>query len=574
MAEFRSSIPLPYVPDDLTIPQFLLDDYKHPIGEMRKGNNDVWFIDDSTGKRFSYGEGIQLKARTNYLVLGLASFYNILDNDVVLIISPNHIDYIVATWALQRLGAVVATANPLFTTEELVQLLDMCKVTKIITDERFLTSVGPAADAAGIPTSSILLFDISEIRTGVPITTISDLVNEGQKSTDEVPGRTLEPGGARKKIALIFFSSGTTGKPKAVALSHYAVIASIIQMTALQRENGKPRGPGKWALLSEDVITGLLPFSHVYGLVANVYWACFLGLIVDVFPKFTLAAFLTSITKYRIAHLYLVPPHVVSICKDPSIEFQDYSHVKLIFTGAASLSVPLMHKAIDVFSNASIAQGYGMTEIMVAALQSPMQRINDGSCGQLLPGIVAKVVRADGTLARPNETGELVMSSPSNALGYIGNDEATKATFVDGWVHSGDEVRVTETGDIFVVERLKELINVQGIQVAPAELEDHLMAHPHVADACVIPVPDEHTGELPLAFVVPSVAAKKLMKNGMSEDDVKTEIQKHVSDHKVKDKWLAGGVRFIDSVPKSPSGKILRRVLRESLRNNGIASAA
>ncbi|PBK86569.1 acetyl-CoA synthetase-like protein [Armillaria gallica] len=563
MTEFKSSIPLPFIPDDLTVPQFLLDDYKHPLSEMRKGDDAIWLIDDATGREYTFKE---LRTRSNDLAKSLHTKCKLKEDDVVLFFSPNHIDYVVATWAIHRLGVTIAAANPLYTVEELEGLLSLTKATRILTDERFLKVVTPAANTFGIPTSSILLFDVGTVNPGSGYTTVSELVSYGENSSAQIPEKRLAPGEGKTKVALLFFSSGTTGKSKAVALSHYAVIANILQMTAHQRENGKPRGPEKWALLAEDVITGLLPFFHVYGLIANIYWALFLGMTVDVVPRFSLSNFLTSITKYHIAHLYLVPPHVVLICKDPSVASRNFDHVKLIFTGAASLSVDLMHQATKVFPNAAISQGYGMTETIIAAMQPADQRISTGGCGPMLPGFVAKVVKADGTLAVAGETGELVMTGPSLGLGYVGDEEATKSTFIDGWVRSGDEVRFSESGELFVVDRIKELIKVRGFQVAPAEIEDHLMGHPHVADVCVVPIADEYSGELPLAFVVPSTQARQIMDDGGDPETIKDQIKQHVADHKVKEKWLAGGVRFIDSVPKSPSGKLLRRILRDGLK--------
>ncbi|KAJ7756251.1 phenylacetyl-CoA ligase, partial [Mycena metata] len=554
MTEFRSAIPLPPIPVDLTIPQFLLDNYVHPISEMRKGQGDVWFLDDTTGRKFTFGE---LKTRSNHLAIGLAS------HNIILFFSPNHVDYVVATWAFHRLGATIATANPMYTTNELVDLLNLCRATMILTDERFLGTARAAAKVVGIPETSIFLIDVSENGAAVPngYRTISSLVSEGDASTLGVPNFKLSgPSGGKTKAALIFFSSGTTGKAKAVVLSHYAVIANIIQLAAVQRDNGKPRGPEQWALMTKDVVTGLLPFFRVYGLIMNVYWTCFLGLIVDIFPKFSLSTFLAS-TKYRISHLFLVPPHVVLICKDPSVQVRDYSHVKLIFTGGASLS--LMESAKEIFPNVSISQGYGMSELIIAAVQWPLRRINDGSCGPMLPGFIAKVLKSDGSYGGPEETGELVMTGPSIGMGYLGDEEARKSTFIDGWVHSGNEVRFSESGELFIVDRLKELIKMRGFQVAPAEIEDHLMAHPFVGDACVVPLPDEQVRQVPLAFIVPSASAKRLLEDGADEASIKKDIQKHVSDHKIKEKWLTGGVRFIDAVPKSPSGKILRRILRD-----------
>ncbi|KAJ7093829.1 phenylacetyl-CoA ligase [Mycena belliarum] len=571
MTEFCSPFPLPSIPDDLTIPQFFLEGYTHPNSTVRKDPTDVWFIDDATGRQVTFGE---LRVRTDHLTLGLAASCDIKDGAVVLFFSPNHIDYVLAIWAFQRLGAIVATGNPMYTSEELVHLLRLSKATRIVTDARFLGPVHSALAATGLPSSAVILLDIAEMPAPSGIKTISELVSVGEQSQLAVPNQKLEPGGGKTKAALIFFSSGTSGKPKAVALSHYAVLANIIQLTAQHRDGTRPRALPQWAFLPGDVVTGLLPFFHVYGLIVNVYWTCFLGLILDVVPKFSLSTFLTSITKYRISHLILVPPHIVLMCKDPSVGSRDYGHVKSIFSGGASISVPLMTQATQLFPNASISQGYGMSEVIIAALPDPGDPEPDGgSCGKMLPGFVAKVLKADGSYGGPGEEGELVMTGPSVGMGYLGDQEGNKSTFVNGWVHSGDEVRFSEDGKLFIVDRLKELIKVRGFQVAPAELEDHLMAHPYVADVCVISILDDYSGELPLALVVPSAAAKTAIDDGKGSE-IKAAIQKHVSDHKVKDKWLAGGVRFIEVVPKSPSGKLLRRILRDKVRSENGAVIA
>ncbi|KAG5353218.1 hypothetical protein C0989_009181 [Termitomyces sp. Mn162] len=189
-----------------------------------------------------------------------------------------------------------------------------------------------------------------------------------------------------------------------------------------------------------------------------------------------------------------------------------------------------------------------------------------GSSGQLLPGMRAKVVKEDGSLAREGEQGELVVTGPSMALQYMNNKAATKETFVDGWVRTGDEV-VIRNGDLFVVDRLKEIIKVRGFQVAPAELEGHLLTHSDVADACVVSVLDDYNGELPFAYVVLSdIAARRIAGNAKAAVETKATIAKYVADAKVHYKHLKGGVEFIDAIPKNPSGKILRRVLRDKAR--------
>jgi len=212
-----------------------------------------------------------------------------------------------------------------------------------------------------------------------------------------------------------------------------------------------------------------------------------------------------------------------------------------------------------------------MTETCTTVTMTPLsQRLGTpGSVGHFLPGIRAKVVKSDGTLAGYDEAGELVATGPNMTLGYANNPQATKETFVDGWVHTGDEVLVRPNGDIFVVDRLKEIFKVRGFQVAPAELEGLLLDHPDVGDAGVIGIPDDFSGEVPLAFIVlntDALARVSADKTGKEKERIRQTIIKFVKDNKVQYKWLAGGVEFVDTIPKNPSGKILRRFLREQAK--------
>jgi len=240
-----------------------------------------------------------------------------------------------------------------------------------------------------------------------------------------------------------------------------------------------------------------------------------------------------------------------------------------VISGAAPLSAELVNQLVKVLPNAQIGQGYGMTESCTSiSMFSTETRIGvPGSGGRLLPGVTARVVKLDGTPAGLNEPGELYVKMPSLALGYWNNEEATKETFVDGWLRTGDEVIIDKDKEVFVVDRLKEMIKVKGFQVAPAELEGCLLGIPEVADACVVPVPDDYSGEIPMAFVVlRAQVAERIAANPGEAEKVKAAIIKFVADNKVAYKWLAGGVELVDSIPKNPSGKLLRRVLRDRAR--------
>ncbi|TFY79307.1 hypothetical protein EWM64_g4705 [Hericium alpestre] len=366
----------------------------------------------------------------------------------------------------------------------------------------------------------------------------------------------------------------------AVAIAHYSPIANAIQMTVHQQvEKGDRFRQG-------DVAAGCLPFFHIYGLLVVMHWSLFAGLQLVVIPKFEHVKFLESVVKYRITHLYVVPPQIVLLCKHPATAKFDLSHVRWLLCGAAPLSAELTEEVLKVLPNAAIGQGYGMfllaafrlgdtdddsgmTETSTTlTLFPPSQKVGvAGSAGQMLPGMKFRVVKEDGSLAKVGEQGELVVSGPSMALRYTNDEKATKETFINGWVRTGDEVIIDENGEVFIVDRLKELLKVRGFQVAPAELEGHILRHPDVADICVVGILDEYSGEIPLAFVaLRTEAAQRIVMDPAEGEKIKASIMKHVTDHKAYYKRLAGGVEFVESIPKNASGKLLRRVLRDKAR--------
>ncbi|KAI0634243.1 amp dependent CoA ligase [Trametes polyzona] len=558
--------PLPPIPDDLTIPQFLLDSH-HPARPVLK-KPQPWLIDEITGREVGSDE---IRARTFGLANALKLRWNIGEDDVVAIFGPNHIDYPVAIWAAHRLGAIVTGANPAYTAEELLYQLSATKARILISHPGSLPIALEAARGAGIPADRVIVFDNVP---GANIVTVDKLVEEGLEHTQQFVERRLQPGEGRRKLAFLSFSSGTTGRPKAVMIPHQSVIANVIQLAHRTQPKDESR-PLEWQRYKPGSRNlAVLPFYHIYGLVVVLHFNCFIGTTVVVVQKFNFEQFLESIQRYRITNLCLVPPMVVLLCKHPAVSKYDLSSLRMLMCGAAPLSSELTTQLSARLPDCWIGQAYGMTETCTAVTFPQVDRrlATLGSGGILLPGCTARVVKPDGSLAAFGEAGELHITGPSMALGYMDNPQATAETFKDGWVVTGDEVYFNELKEIFIVDRIKELIKVRGFQVPPAELEGHLLDHPDVGDVCVVGIPDEYSGELPLAFVVPSAEAQERMRaNPGAEADVRKAIMKHVSDHKTNYKHLAA-VEFIDAIPKNPSGKLLRRFLRDrakELRESG-----
>lgn len=559
MSEIHGPTLEAFVPDDLTLPQFILDSY-HPLRPIRS-SQVPWFIDDASGRGVGYEE---IRTRTYGLANGLSLQFRVKENDLVVIFSPNHIDYPVAIWAAHRLGGVVSCANPASNVSELLYQLKMVHASLIITHSSALHTALSAAQAAGLPSERVVTFDESSQIT------VDTLIQQGLRSEPNFVERRLRKGEAKTKVAFLSFSSGTTGKPKAVAISHFAPIVNVIQKAEHQKVNQNYAPWEEQRYRPGDTVAGALPFYHIYGLVLGIHFMAFCGISIVVIPKFNFTEFLDSIVRHRISHLLLVPPQIVLFCKHPAVKNYNLDSVRFLLCGAAPLSASLVDQLVKILPNAQIGQGYGMTESSATiSMFSVDEKLGvPGGAGRLVPGVIARVVKDNGTLAGFNESGELQVKVPSVALGYLNNDEATKETFVNGWLRTGDEVVIREDQEVFIVDRLKEIMKVKGFQVAPAELEGCLLEHPDVSDTCVVPISDSYSGELPMAFVVlhPN-AVKRIALDPAEAERVKVSITKHVADNKVAYKHLAGGVEFVDAIPKNPSGKLLRRVLRDRARD-------
>lgn len=315
-----------------------------------------------------------------------------------------------------------------------------------------------------------------------------------------------------------------------------------------------------------DNVLGLLPFQHIYGMVVVMLASLRAGGNVVTLPKFEPKMFLEAMVKHRISWAPLVPPIILFLAKHPMVQGLDMSALRVIFSGAAPLDKETQAAAAERLGGGDlhVLQGYGMTEMSpVSHFCHPGKGMyKSGSVGFLVPNAQARLVdpeTGEDVPEGPEHAGELWFKGPNVMQGYLGREQATADTLTpDGWLKTGDLVSVDEDGYFFVRDRLKELIKCKGFQVAPAELEGLLLKNPHIADAAVIPVPHPRNGEAPLAFVVRADTPEG---KALTEDSVKAFMEPHIADYKQLDE-----VRFVDSIPKSASGKILRRVLRDQER--------
>lgn len=346
-------------------------------------------------------------------------------------------------------------------------------------------------------------------------------------------------------VAALPYSSGTSGVPKGVMLTHRNLVSNLLQMHPIT----SVLGPG-------DHVLGVLPFFHIYGMMVVMSGGLREGACIVTLPRFDLEQALRVLQQYRIHMAYMVPPIVLAMAKHPVVANYDLSALRFVFSGAAPLGRELA-EACQRRLGVRVRQGYGLTETSPVTHVHPMGDEEEqlDSVGTCMANTECRIVDSEAGVDVPaGERGELWIRGPQVMKGYFNKPEATDACLTpDGWFKTGDVAIVDERGWFRIVDRVKELIKYKGLQVAPAELEALLLGHPAIADAAVIPVPDEEAGEVPKAFVV--------TRSPLSADDVMAFVAEHVSPYK-----KVRRVEFVDSIPKSPSGKILRRVLVEQER--------
>jgi acyl-CoA synthetase (AMP-forming)/AMP-acid ligase II len=445
---------------------------------------------------------------------------------------PNCPEYAIAFHAAATAGGRVTTSNPLYKPGELAHQFKDAHTKIVVTVPPFKDIVQAAAEEAGCVKQVCVMGEDSG----------KWLFADRGVRAESLPA--IDP----ESCIALPYSSGTTGLPKGTMLSHRNLVANVQQVVSNPHHNLE--------MSSADTVLGLLPFFHIYGMIVIMAAALRVGATVVTMPKFEPEPFLTTLQQHKVTWGPLVPPLALFLAKHPVVDKFDLSHLRVIFSGAAPLDAATQRAVQARLPGVSVRQGYGMTELSPVSHFTDPKNVEAGSVGFLAPGCEAKIIDPEtGAEMGYGEEGELCVRGPNVMMGYLNNETATTATiFPDGFLRTGDIAVVREDGHTFIRERLKELIKVKGFQVAPAELEGLILSCPGVADVAVIGVSDDRDGEHPKAFVVRagSETGKKL-----TEEDIKSFVQTRVADYK-----KLGAVEFIAEVPKSASGKILRRLLK------------
>jgi acyl-CoA synthetase (AMP-forming)/AMP-acid ligase II len=478
-------------------------------------------IDGTTGRTITYAQlGVSVR-----LVAASLARKGLAKGDVFAIFSPNVPEYAVAMHAVAILGGVNAPVYPLLTARELMGQLNESGAKYLLTVPQLMQTAMEAVEQTNV--REIFVFGEAEGATA-----FASLL----KSDGQLPAVEITP---REDLFALPYSSGTTGLPKCVMLTHYNLVANLCQMEKVG------------SVAEDDRIICVVPCAHLFGMHVIMNLGLSNGATIVTLPRFELEQFLQVLQDYQITRAPLVPAIVHALAFHPSVDNYDLSRLKHVHSGGAPLAASVARACAERL-NCYLRFGYGQTEVSPLSHMSAGEDTEDGagSVGHCLPNTECKVMdTTTGVELGPREHGELWTRGPQVMKGYLNRPEATAATIdSEGWLHTGDIGYADEDGHFYIVDRLKELIKYKGLQVAPAELEDILLSHPAIADAAVIPCPDEEAGEIPKAFVV--------MKAEASDEELMSYVAERVAPHK-----KIRRLERIEQIPKSASGKILRRVL-------------
>ncbi|XP_044255600.1 probable 4-coumarate--CoA ligase 1 [Tribolium madens] len=507
-------------------------------------NNEKWIEEPATtcgisGRSYSYG---MLRMLINRCAQSLLGHCGMKPREVVGLLLPNIPEYAVVCHGAIEAGLVVTFVNPLYTPDEIKRQFENAGVKMIVTVPLLLEVALTIAP------------QLQEYRTTICIGGEDDLAkNVNSLQSLLMAGHEAElPGINPREIAILPYSSGTTGLPKGVMLSHHNLVANLVQgehpaLEDLETKDGK-----------KHTVLTVLPFFHIYGFNGILNLCLKHGSHIVTIPRFTPEDYLKTLVKYKPSFIFVVPSLLLFLASHPAVTKEHLSSIEAVQSGAAPLTEGLLQKFRQKVGRDDILirQGYGMTESSPVTFcmpkLTPPSKI--GTIGLPYPGTEAKIISlSTGEPLGTHKSGELLVRGPQVMMGYLNNEQATAETVdEEGWLHTGDVAYYDEDCYFYIVDRCKELIKVKGNQVSPTELENLLLEMPGVADCAVVGIPDALAGEVPRAFVVRQPGSS------LSEDDILLYINPKVAHYKK----IAGGVKFVDSIPRNPSGKILRNELK------------
>ncbi|CAH0727181.1 unnamed protein product, partial [Brenthis ino] len=523
--------------ENIVVPDMPISEYVWT--NVEKWSNKTAMVCAVTNRKYTYNE-IYKQSRT--FAANLRKKFDIKDGDPVIVMLPNIPEYATVTLGVLTAGGLVSTLNPIYTTYEVQRQVSMSRPKLAIAVPETAQTLNEALKQNNLNTP-IVVVDTFHDR---PNDTVSfkeivendidlDILKDVRRTGDDV--------------SLLLYSSGTTGLPKGVELTNKNIIANCEQQNVTNIQYHTDTSDS-----NQDTILAYLPFFHSYGMSVNLIHKLSVGLQILTLPKFQPNTFLDAFDRFKINMIYMVPPTVFFLATSPEVKPEYFEKLRCATTGGAPVAMADIHRFLDKIGHEiHFGQAYGLTETGPLATLAPVGLKEYTSVGCALSNVELRVVDDQLNNLGPNELGELLIKGPNVMKGYKNNEEANRQTFIDGdWFRTGDQAKINENGRVYVADRLKELIKVNAYQVPPAELESLLKEHPAILDAAVIGIPDKVTGEKPKAFIILNKGAN------VTEKTVMDYVSERVSPYKrLKE------VQFVETIHKNPTGKILRRLLRE-----------
>lgn len=493
-----------------------------------------------TGHGYTYAQTYRMSVS---FAASLRNKLKLQNDDAVAVILPNVPEYPCVILGLMEAGCVASMMNPVYTAHELKHQIELINCKAIVSSKLSYPNIALA---------------LKELQTNIPVILIdNDDIPEGtirfaefaeDLGVDTDCLKSVNRSG--KDVAILPFSSGTTGLPKAVVLTHESIV-TLNEMILVPDVVGVQEASASY----QSVLPAVLPFFHIFGFNAVLTNLMARGVKLVTMPTFKPELYLESLIRFKANHLYVVPPMVIFLGKHPAVTPKHLENVESIICGAASCGKDDVAAVVNKNKNIIFRQGYGLTETNGGISIGNNDDANYSSVGHVFAGAEVKIANINTFEAMgPNEEGEIWYRGANLMQGYYKNDEATKEVMTqDGWFKTGDMGKYDANKYLYVTDRLKELIKVKGYQVPPAELEMVIRTHKKVLDCAVIGIPDTISGEKPKAFIVSQPGEK------VSDREILDFVNNQVAQFKkIKE------VQFVDSIPKNPTGKILRRVLKDN----------
>ncbi|KAK4597611.1 hypothetical protein RGQ29_015221 [Quercus rubra] len=525
---FQSRFPAVPVPDNITLPEFVLQN-----AELYA--NKVAFVEAVTGKEVTYSDVVRDTRRFSKALRSLG----VRKGHVIIVVLPNVAEYAIVALGIMTAGGVFSGANPAAHVSEIKKQVEAAEAKLIVTNGSNYEKV----KGLGLP---VIILDEEHIEGSMNW-------NKLLEAADKAGTSFFNEDVHQNDLCALPFSSGTTGLSKGVMLTHRNLVANLCSTLF----SVKPEMVGQVTTL------GLIPFFHIYGITGICCATLRNKGKVVVMGRFELRTFLNAMITQEVTFAPIVPPIILQLVKNPVVEEFDLTKLKLraIMSAAAPLAPELLTAFENKFPGVQVQEAYGLTEHSCITLtlgdpEDGSRIAKKNSVGFILPNLEVKFIDPETGRSLPKNTpGEICVRSQCVMQGYYNNKEETARTIdKKGWLHTGDIGFIDDQDNVFIVDRIKELIKYKGFQVAPAEIEAILLTHPSIEDAAVVPLPDEEAGEIPAASIVMSQGAKE------SEEDIKNYIASNVAHYK-----KVRVVHFVDTIPKSPSGKIMRRLIREKM---------